>query len=401
MESFWTVLLASAALLVRIGQMIGAMGIVRAKNSASAGFRNLSDLFIATLCFWAIGSAIFFQYYNGWLGIQPDFVIGWHGLSANWFAMLALILIATGIIAPAVAERSTFSVPLCVGGLLAAILVPLIAHWTWSGWLNAMHFLDTAGAAAIHLAPATCATVAIFFVGPREGKYNRDGSSNMIPGHSVPMLLLALLLSLIGWVPYVLTAAAMRGIEIRADLVAADIFIATSAAGIAGLLISKMRYGKVDVMLVVTGALGGMVSVTASAGVIGTPAAFLIGLIAGIIVPWMTVFLDLRLKFDDPAGVIAIHGVGGIWALLAAALFAPIPFEDRFKLLGTQAIGIVVTIAAAAVLTFALMVFLKATIGVRTKEQNEFDGLDLAEHDINSHPDFQQTTIKSYHLREA
>jgi Amt family ammonium transporter len=400
MEGFWIVLLASAALLVRIGQMIGGVGVTRAKNAASAGFRSLADLCLASLCFWAIGAAIYFQSNNTIFGVNSDYLVGWRGLPINWFAMLAMIFIATGIVAPAVAERSTFAVPLFVGGLLSAILVPVIAHWTFGGWLFDMRFVDVAGAAAIHLAPAICAVTAVIFVGPRDGKYNRDRSSNMIPGHSVPMMLLAALFTLIGWVPYVLTAAAIRGIEIDGNLVAADIFIATAAGGLISLIVGRIRYGKADVLLALSGGLGAMVSITACAGLVGTPAAFFIGLVAGIVVPWATIFLDLKLKIDDAAGVVAVHGIGAIWALLAAAIFVPMTAADHFKIFGVQVLGIFVVAAIAIVLTIILMMIIKSTFGVRAREADEFDGLDLSQHDINAHPDFQQTTIKSYHLRE-
>jgi Amt family ammonium transporter len=400
MEAFWIVLLATAALLVRIGQMIGAMGFARAKNSASAGFRSLADLCLATLCFWAVGAAIYFQTTNGIFGIQPDALIGWRGLPLGWFAMLALILIATATIAPAVAERSKFSVPMSVSALLAGFLVPLIAHWSWAGWLGKLGFTDFAGAAAIHLAPAACAATAAAFVGPRDGKYNRDGSSNMIPGHSLTMILLAVLLTVIGWVPYMLSVAAMRTLQADADKIGAQVFIAAAAGGLGSLIVGRLRYGKADVPLTLCGVLGGLVSITA-ASEIGTPAAFLIGFIAGLIVPIATIYLDTRFKIDDPAGVIAIHGVGAIWALLAAALFSPLDWSDRFQVLAMQILGVIVVIAVSAILTTVLMFALKATTGLRAKESEEFEGLDLAEHDINAHPDFQQTTIKSYHLRET
>jgi Amt family ammonium transporter len=148
------------------------------------------------------------------------------------------------------------------------------------------------------------------------------------------------------------------------------------------------------------GVLAGLVSITA-VGNIGTPAAFLIGLIAGIVVPWATIFLDTQFKIDDPGGVIAIHGIGAIWALLAAAIFSPLAWSQRFHVLAVQVVGVIVVIALSAIVTAIVMLVLKATTGLRAKESEEFEGLDLAEHDINAHPDFQQTTIKSYHLREV
>jgi ammonium transporter, Amt family len=208
------------------------------------------------------------------------------------------------------------------------------------------------------------------------------------------------LLTVIGWVPYMLTAAAMRTIEANADIIGAEVFIAAAAGGLGSLIVGRLRFGKADVLLTLGGVLAGLVSITA-ASEIGTPAAFLIGFIAGLIVPWATIYLDTRFKIDDPGGVIAIHGIGAIWALLAAAIFSPLSGSERFQVLAMQIFGIIVVIAVSAILTTILMLILKATSGLRAKESEEFEGLDLAEHDINAHPDFQQTTIKSYHLREA
>ncbi len=401
MQAVWMVVLAGGALLVRVGQALGAMGMARAKNAASAGVRNLADLCVATLCFWALGSAIYSQQHNGVAGIRLDYLVGWAGLSTNWFPMLALVLIATGIVAPANAERSRLGVPLAAGAMLAGIVVPLVAHWVWRGWLNQIGFIDLAGASAIHLTGASCAATCAIFVGAREGKYNRDGSSNMIPGHSVPMMLLAVLLALVGWVPYMLAAAAMSGRGYSADLLAANVFISAAAGGAASLIIGRLRFGKTDVLLACSGVLGGLVAITAAAATAGTPAAFLIGLIAGLLVPWMTVIIDLRWKIDDPSGVIAIHGVGAVWALLAAAIFAPISILDRIRLLGVQVIGTLAVVVIVVVLCSLMLLVIKSITGLRASEADEYDGLDLAEHDINAHPDFQQTTIKSYHLREA
>jgi Amt family ammonium transporter len=407
MEAAWVVVLASGALLVRAGQMLWAIGLSRSKNVASAGFRGVADLCVATLCFWAIGASIHFQRSNGIFGIDVRSLAGWGGISPHWFSMLALVLIATAIVAPAIAERSRLGVPLSAGALLSAILVPLVGHWTWRGWLNQLGFVDLAGASAVHLVAASCAATAAIFVGAREGKYNRDGSSNMIPGHSVSLVILAAILMLIGWAPYVTTAAMMhRAGEIPGGLIAANVFISGAAGGLVSLIVGQLRFGKADVLLTIAGMLGGLVSISAGAASVGTSAAFLIGLVAGIIIPAATVLIDLRWKIDDPGGVIAIHGVGGIWALLAVAIFAPMPSMpvhpiDRLKQIGVQLLGSVVAIAISAVLTAIVMILVRSTAGLRSSEADEFDGLDLAEHDINAHPDFQQTMIKSYHLREA
>jgi Amt family ammonium transporter len=275
----------------------------------------------------------------------------------------------------------------------------MVLHWTRRGWLGPAHlgFVDAAGAAAIHLVPAICAATAAVFVGPRDGKYNHDGSSNMIPGHSVLMIMVSVMLTLIGWTPYLLSLTSGA----TGELVLANVVVAAAAGGLVSLIVAYVRFGKADALLTCSAVLGALVAITAAGDSVRTPVAFIIGLVAGIIVPSMTVIIDLRWKIDDPGGVVAVHGVGAIWALVAAALFWPGSAVDRFKLLAVQSLGIGVIAITSVALACAVLLILKATTGLRAKEADEYDGLDLAEHDINAHPDFQQTMIKSYHLREA
>jgi Amt family ammonium transporter len=219
----------------------------------------------------------------------------------------------------------------------------------------------------------------------------------MIPGHSVLMMFLSVMLMLIGWTPYVLLRVPIGDWNI----VAANVLISAAAAGLASLIVSQIRFGKVDIVLTCSGVVGGLVSITAAASHVRTPGAFLIGAIAGVVIPWMTVVIDLQWKIDDPASVVGVHGIGAIWALIAAAVFPGMTVGEHFKMLGIHLLGIVVIAITTIALCGAVLIGLRMTKGLRSREADEFDGLDLAEHDINAHPDFQQTMIKSYHLREA
>ena len=162
-----------------------------------------------------------------------------------------------------------------------------------------------------------------------------------------------------------------------------------------------MEYVKVDVMLTYAGLLGGLVAVTGGAPMFGTPAAFATGAVAGLLVPLAVVRLDLNFRVDDPTMAVAVHGVGGAWGTLAVALFRDVALADRARFLITQLTGLIVIAALATLVALAALAAVKAVAGLRSKEADEFDGLDLAEHDLNAYPDFQQTMIKSYHLREA
>ena len=232
-------------------------------------------------------------------------------------------------------------------------------------------------------------------VGARNGKYNRDGSSNMIPGHSLPLASVGVVVMLIAWLPYVFGASAAHGGEFGAGpRTAINVLLSAAAGGLAALVSSLVRYGKPDVVLIYSGLLGALVAITGGANVLPTGGAVAAGAIAGVLVPYAMVQIDLRWRVDDPTGAVAIHGIGGLLGALVPGVFG-------VRQLGVQVIGALSIACLALLATAGLLVVLKKTVGVRSREADEFDGLDLAEHDLNAYPDFQQTMIKSYHLREA
>src|SRR5215207_3979273 len=194
------VVFACAALLIRVGMGWYAAGQSRSKNAAGAALRNATDMAVAALAFWAVGAAIM----NRDVGLVFDAKAT---AASQQFAQLVLVLIATAPVVGAIAERSKFFPALAAPALLAAVIVPLAARWAWNnGWLQRMGFIDVAGASVIHVAGGLCAAAGAVLVGARNGKYNRDGSSNFIPGHSAPMASVGVMLTLAGWAPYVLAA---------------------------------------------------------------------------------------------------------------------------------------------------------------------------------------------------
>jgi Amt family ammonium transporter len=402
----WLIIVGAAALVVRVGQGLYAAGACRSKNSAGQTLRVVCDLCVAVLAFWAVGAAILFQGNNGYFALRATLLFGWApDMAGGWlFQAAVVVLVATGALSGPLAERSRF-LPLCAASaLLAGLIVP--TGWRWAsegllspGWLARMGFVDAAGASWAHVAGGLCAAVGAVLVGPRTGKYHRDGSASMIPGHNVPLMAVGALMMLAGWVPYVATAAAARASE--NGLMAINVLLAAAAGGMSAILVAHARYGKPDVLLTLLGLLGGLVAITAGAGAVGTPSAVAIGAVAGILVPLAAVTIDLLVRIDDPTGGIAVHVVGGAWGTVAVGLFAPGSFGQRLQHLGVQVLGLLVIAALSVGLSLGLFLVLRATVGLRAKEADEFDGLDLAEHDIGAYPDFQQTTIKSYHLREA
>ena len=395
------VLLGAAMLLVRVGQALYATGLCRSKNAAGTALRVVADLCVAALAFWALGAAVMLQRSNGVFAIDWAILLGANGMTGETFFHAATVLVATGAVVGALAERSRFMAGCAASALMAALVVPVAARWTWGGWLGRWGFVDVAGASAIHLMAGVCAAAGAALLGPRAGKYNRDGSANMIPGHNIPLAAAGVLVTVVAWVPYVCGATLVHGRQSAALVEPLNVLLAAAAAGAASMLLAHFRYGKPDVVLSLTGVLGGLVAVTAASGTVGTGAAVAIGAVAGVIVPLGAVSLDLLAHLDDPTSAVSIHGIGGLWGIVAAGVFAPLGVVERLKLIGVQLVGAFAVAALAAGLSIGLFALLKATVGLRVREADEYDGLDLAEHDIGAYPDFQQTMIKSYHLREA
>src|SRR4051812_13355842 len=211
METF--VFFGAGLLLVRAGQVLYAVGLCRSKNSAAAAVRGVADLCAAVLAFWAVGAAILFQDHNAFFAIKPGLLLGWSGMTGRQFFYAAVTLMASGVVGGTMGERSKFWPPLLASVLLASVLVPVAGKWAWhDGWLARLGFFDVAGASVVHLSAGVCAAVGAVMLGARTGKYNRDGSANMIPGHNVPLAASGALLMLAAWFPYVIGSAVAQGL---------------------------------------------------------------------------------------------------------------------------------------------------------------------------------------------
>jgi Amt family ammonium transporter len=397
-------------LLLRAGFALQASGSLRAKNSAAAILRITADSAAAALTFWAIGAGFLFQAKNNYIGFDSKFLCNTPAdLAGSEFFHLTVCLIGGAVITGALAERVKFYVGVAASAVLGGIVFPILGHLVWFGKLHMLGCVDFGGAAVIHLPAAVFGAVGVAIVGSRAGKYNKDGSSNVIPGHSLPMLGLGSMFILIGWFPYLLGCldthwAGDQGqnIDINFGMSAINILLAGMAGIAGGLAYSHFRYRKPDMFFAYWGLLGALVAISPGFAGVQNWGAVLIGFIAGILVPMVTLIIDLDAHLDDPIGLVAIHGVGSIWGLLATALFiTPLHFTDNLRVLAVQAGTIALVVIVSAILAVALFLGLKAIGSLRVVEADEFDGLDIGEHDINSYPDFQQTTIKSYHLREA
>lgn len=413
------ILSGTSALLIRLGFALYAAGMVRAKNSAGAVFRLICDLCGTTLAFWAVGAAFIFQSsganagqlagaqtaivapYHAIFNFAPDHLFG-NNLPWQFIPLLVVILTGSGALSGAVAERVRFF-PLSIASIsIVGIVLPIELFWTNAGWLSARRFFDPAGAASIHMSIGIVAAVACYVVGPRTGKYNRDGSTTMIPGHNVPMAAIGALLVVVGWLPFIagqsVTADDLRS-PIRGVV---NVLLAASAGGLSSVMLGHYRYRKPDIILSLMGFVGAAIAASGGAWLLPSWAAVIVGAAAGIVVPLAALSLDLYLKLDDPLGVIAMHGVGGALGSIAVGFFGQFEAgESRMKHIFFQLVGVIALAMFSFICSLAVFLPLKKFARIRASETEEFEGLDLAELDIGGYPDFQQTMIKSYHLREV
>jgi Amt family ammonium transporter len=401
-------LLGAMALLIRAGSALHTCGLSRSKNAAAAIVRSIVEMAIAALAFWVIGGAIMCGVGGGAVGFNKYLLFLVRGderfLNVELFFNLALVMIAVAPISAAMSERAKLLPIGVAAAVTAGLIVPVCGYWAWinSGWLYRLGFIDNAGASVIHVTGGLVAAVGAMFVGARQGKYNTDGSTNFIPGHSVSLAAGGLLLMAVAWVPYVVGACLLH--QLSHMRVATNVILAASASVVVSYGMSQARYGKADVHLTLGGLLAGLVSICAGAGVVNPVAAVAIGAVGGWLVMWATVQVDMGLKIDDPSGTIVAHVVGGAWGTIAVGIFAAPPQDSwgqRVRLMGVQALGLCAMAALAIAVAVVMFAALKSVRRLRVVEADEFDGLDLAEHDLNAYPDFQQTMIKSYHLREA
>jgi Amt family ammonium transporter len=377
------VMLGVAALLLRIGFALYSAGISRSKNTISCLFRATVEVAAGVLAFWLIGDAI----HGSWREIASP-----TGPAAMFLA--AVFLIGPAVVSGATLERGKAIVGIAGAVLLPGFLIPLGWRLVQWNWLTSRGFVDEAGATFIHVSAGLCAAVAVIAIGPRLGKYNRDGSTNVILGHNLPLALGGILLIFAMWIPYV------AGFASNGPDAAFNALLAAAGAVVAAAIYCAIRYGRSDVFLVFAGVLGGLVAITAGADLLTPSQAVAVGAVAGVIVPFAVVRLDMVWKIDDPAGGIAIHLVGGIWSALAIAALGPGSWDVRLHRLAAEGIGLGIVMALALIVSGLVFFILRATVGIRVPETDELEGMDLAKYDLNAYPDFQQTTIKSYHLRE-
>jgi Amt family ammonium transporter len=391
-DTVWLLLCAALVFFMEAGFAFLEAGFIRAKNSLNIVMKVFVDSTLGMLSFWAIGFGIMYGLDKfGFLGLSGFFLGGDLGhiqlrvpIYAFWLFQAAFAMAVASIVSGAVAERMKFGVYMIFTVVCTAIIYPVAGHWIWGGgWLAEMGMLDFAGSAAVHAVGGMAALAAVLVLGPRTGKYNSNGTMNVIPAHNMHLAFLGTFILWVGWFGFN-PGSALSGLDMNIARIAVTTNLAAATGGMTGILFTMWRYGKADPSMAANGALAGLAAITAGTAFVGPASAIMIGLVAGVLVVLAVEFFD-RIKADDPVGAIAVHGVCGIWGTLAVGLFAAeggLFFGGGLQLLSVQALGITVVCLWAFGTTFAVFTLLKKTVGIRVSEREELEGMDLVEHGI-------------------
>jgi Amt family ammonium transporter len=402
-DTLWVLVAAFLVFFMQAGFGMVEAGLTRAKNAVNILMKNAMDLGMASIGFFIMGYAIMFGTGNsffgweGWLLIDAGEVDGLP-LYAFWLFQAMFAGTAATIVSGGVAERMRFKAYLLYSLLISAIVYPIVGHWTWGGgWLSELGFYDFAGSTVVHTTGGFAALVGTLLLGPRISKFNKDKTVNSIAGHSMPLVMIGVIILWFGWFGF--NAGSSLSFS-DPDLIA-RISINTMLAAAAGLtaaaFISWFKFGKPDLALTLNGALAGLVGITAGCSVVTPISSLIIGTIAGFIVIYSVLLLD-KLNIDDPVGAIPVHGINGLWGTLAVGFFGQsslglevdgLLFGGGFTQLGIQALGTFATAIFVIIAMYLVFKFIDLVVGLRVSREEEIRGLDSSEHGMESYSGFQ------------
>lgn len=399
-DTIWVAICGAIIFFMEGGFALLEAGFVRSKNAMSIIAKVIIDVTFGGIAFYLIGFGIAYGNSNGWFAFDTGITAKDLGLGLTvsnklfWFIQLGFAIAAISIVSGAVAERMKIWSYAVFVFVFCAVMYPLVANWVWNpnGWLAIRGFNDFAGSAAVHAMGGFSALAAAIVLGPRIGKYRKNGEVNAIPGHNLPLAAIGAFILWFGWFGFNpgSTLGAVGNWELIGT-VATNTFLASAAGGISTMFYTYFRYGQIDITMTINGVLAGLVAITAGCNVVGPNAAIIIGLIAGVLVDVAVLYID-KLKIDDPVGAIAVHGVNGLFGALAVGLFATeggLFFGGGPAMLATQALGVFVIGAFGFILTFILMKIMQKTIGIRISEVEESAGIDAVSFGVEAYSTFE------------
>jgi len=402
LDTFYFLICGVLVMWMAAGFTMLESGLVRTKSTTEILTKNVALYSIACVMYLVMGYAIMYGGSTGgylphvWFGniisnSSAEEVIASNGDTyysgaSDFFFQVVFVATAMSIVSGAVAERMKLWSFLLFAIILTGFIYPMQGMWKWGGgFLDAAGFQDFAGSGVVHLCGATAAIAGVILLGARKGKYTEDGKVNAIPGSNLPLAAIGMFILWMGWFGFN-GGSELKVSDVGEANAVADIFVNTNAAAAAGLLAalvtSQLLFGKADLTMAINGALAGLVAITADPLAWTAGYASIIGAIGGVLVVFSILAMD-KIKIDDPVGAISVHGVVGIWGLLAVCLSG----NEDATLMG-QLTGIVVIFAWTFVTSIIAWFIIKSVIGIRVTEQAETDGVDASECGLAAYPEF-------------
>ena len=387
----WILLSGILVFFMQAGFTLVESGFTRSKNAVNISMKNILDISVGTISFWALGYGLMYGDTNGFIATSGLFFNPGDGAHDVFFQTVFCATAAT-IVSGAIAGRTKYTTYVIFTIILTAIIYPISGSWQWNGggFLANMGFIDFAGSSIVHSVGGWAALVGAWMVGPRLGKYV-DGKSNVIPGHNLLLGTLGVFILWLGWFGFNGGSQLAWGGDdsIAASAVVMVTNLAAAAGGVGAMAVTWLKDGKPNLGMTLNGIIAGLVSITAGCGNMTFGGGFMAGLIGGIIVVFSIEFIDKVLKIDDAVGAASAHGVAGAWGTLVIGLWGVdgatgigIFNGGGASQLGIQAIGVLAYGVWATVTALVGFGILKSTLGLRVSEEVEINGLDTEEHGI-------------------
>lgn len=397
-NNVWMMVCTALVFFMHTGFAFLEIGLTRQKNTINILFKNVFIITVGLLLYCLCGFNLMYPGdFNGYVGfagfglpigpegLTPEYADAGYTYWTDFLFQGMFAATAATIVSGAVAERIKLNSFMIFTVIYVGLVYPIAGSWKWGGgFLDEMGFYDFAGSTLVHSVGGWAALVAIILLGARKGKFGKDGKSNAIPGHSIPMAAAGVLILWLGWFGF------NGGSVLSADpaltsLTLVTTCLAAAAGGLSAFVVDYILYKKYDLTMYLNGILAGLVGITAGADQMGVVDAILIGAIAGALVIGGVILVD-KLKLDDPVGAVAVHLICGIWGTLAVGIFGALAGVDQFI---TQLIGVAVYGVFCVATSLIIIGGLKATIGIRVDAEEEEEGLDSSEHGMAAYADFR------------
>lgn len=400
-NTIWVLFGTALVFFMQAGFSLCEAGFTRAKNTGNILMKNLMDFCIGTPAFWLVGFGLMFGKGSGIIGSFDPLIWGEYsqalpsGVPLWAFAIFQTVFCATSatIVSGAMAERTKFSAYCIYSAAISLLIYPVSGHWIWGGgWLSQMGFHDFAGSTAVHMVGGICAMIGAKILGPRIGKYDKNGKPQAILGHNLTFAALGVFILWFCWFGF--NGASTVGMDSDALIeTAGRVFfntnLAAAVACCAALIFTWIRYKKPDVSMTYNAALAGLVGITAGCDAVDAVGAAVIGVVCGILIVLAIEFFDKIAKIDDPVGAVSVHCVCGAAGTVLTGLFATgetteagLFYGGGAHFLGIQVLGVLAVAAYVAVVITIVFLAIKHTIGLRVKPEEELAGLDVSEHGL-------------------